>query len=80
MASEQPTDAAGWRELALAALDAKAKPPRSLGLLEDWAVRLCALQRSLSPSAAPAAALVFAADHGVTKTQAVRRNWPAMLT
>ena len=61
-----------WAEEAKAALDAKAKPPGSLGLLEEWAVRLCALQETLRPSGGPVATLIFAADHGVTKTHPVR--------
>ena len=38
----------------------------SLGLLEEWAVRLCALQRTLRPALHAARLVVFAADHGVT--------------
>lgn len=41
------------------------KPPGSLGLLEDMACRLCAIQESLRPEAFPRRIVVFAADHGV---------------
>ena len=55
-----------WRERAQALLDSKAKPPGSLGTLEEWAVTLCAAQRTLEPVAAPASLIVFAADHGTS--------------
>ena len=48
------------------ALDAKTKPPGSLGTLEAVAIRLAALQGTLRPRIDPARAVVFAADHGVT--------------
>lgn len=48
------------------ALDAKTKPPGSLGRLEGVAIRLCVLQNTLSPSAANARVCVFGGDHGVT--------------
>lgn len=51
---------------AQAALDAKTKPPGSLGRLEALAARMAALQDTLAPQADPARAVVFAADHGVT--------------
>lgn len=50
---------------ARAALDAKTKPPGSLGRLEDLAARLAVVQGTLEPSVDPARAIVFAADHGV---------------
>ena len=50
---------------AQAAMDAKTKPQGSLGRLEDVAVRLSALQDSLTPAVDPARVVVFAADHGV---------------
>ena len=52
------------RELG-AALDAKTKPPGSLGRLETLAVELGLAQRSRAPRADPARIVVFAADHGV---------------
>ncbi len=47
-------------------IDAKAKPPGSLGLLEEWAVQLAALQETLTPRLVAARLVVFAADHGIT--------------
>ncbi len=41
------------------------KPPRSLGKLEEIAVRLCAIQRTLTPQVTPSRILIFAGDHGV---------------
>lgn len=43
------------------------KPPGSLGRLEDLAVHVSAWQRSATPCVRPAAALLFAADHPVTR-------------
>jgi nicotinate-nucleotide--dimethylbenzimidazole phosphoribosyltransferase len=48
-------------------IDTLAKPVGSLGTLEDWAARLAALQRTISPMANPVACLIFAADHGAAK-------------
>jgi nicotinate-nucleotide--dimethylbenzimidazole phosphoribosyltransferase len=42
------------------------KPPRSLGRLEWVAARLCAIQQTMRPVAAPRRIVVFAADHGVS--------------
>jgi len=52
---------------ALVYLDSLAKPVGSLGTLESWAAKLSALQRTTTPSAASAACLIFAGDHGVAK-------------
>jgi hypothetical protein len=46
-------------------IDALAKPVGSLGTLEEWASRLCALQNTITPRADPVGAIIFAADHGV---------------
>ena len=46
-------------------LDTLAKPVGSLGALEEWAARLCALQRSMQPQANPVGCIIFAGDHGV---------------
>lgn len=43
------------------------KPPGSLGLLEELAVTLAGAQAAALPSARPAGALIFAADHPVTR-------------
>lgn len=49
-----------------AALDAKTKPPGSLGRLEDWAHQIACIQQSLQPHVDDVCVLVFAGDHGVT--------------
>jgi nicotinate-nucleotide--dimethylbenzimidazole phosphoribosyltransferase len=41
------------------------KPPGSLGRLEEIANRLCAIQKTLEPTAAGRRIVIFAADHGV---------------
>ncbi|MEM1451436.1 MAG: nicotinate-nucleotide--dimethylbenzimidazole phosphoribosyltransferase, partial [Planctomycetota bacterium] len=43
------------------------KPPGSLGVLEDLALALADIQDAERPSARPAAALLFAADHPVVR-------------
>ncbi|MFT4250979.1 MAG: nicotinate-nucleotide--dimethylbenzimidazole phosphoribosyltransferase [Caulobacter sp.] len=50
-----------------ARLDGKAKPPGSLGRIEDLAVRLGLIEGNQSPRAATTALLVFAGDHGLTE-------------
>jgi nicotinate-nucleotide--dimethylbenzimidazole phosphoribosyltransferase len=60
-----PVDAA--LEPALRALlDGKAKPPGSLGRLEDLAVRVGLIQNRLDPRIARTDLYVFAGDHGLT--------------
>jgi nicotinate-nucleotide--dimethylbenzimidazole phosphoribosyltransferase len=59
-------------------LDALAKPPGSLGRLEELAARLCVVARTLAPRTAPRRLVVFAADHGVV-AEAVT-PWPATIT
>jgi nicotinate-nucleotide--dimethylbenzimidazole phosphoribosyltransferase len=54
-----------WRDRAQARLDRLSKPPGSLGRLEWIAARVCAIQKTVSPRAAPRRIVVFAADHGV---------------
>lgn len=54
-----------WRDRAEARLDRLTKPQHSLGRLEWIAARLCAMQETLTPRAAPRRIVVFAADHGV---------------
>jgi adenosylcobinamide-GDP ribazoletransferase len=49
-------------------LDCLAKPVGSLGTLEEWAARLCAIQSSMEPRADPVGCIIFAADHGVAKS------------
>lgn len=55
--------------LTRAHLDALAKPPGSLGRLEELAVRLARAQRRHPPTAARPRVIVFAADHGVVAQQ-----------
>lgn len=44
-----------------------AKPPGSLGRMEDLAIRIGAIQNRLKPAAQRALLLVFAGDHGLTE-------------
>ena len=48
-------------------LDAKTKPRRSLGMLEDLACRLAAIYRTASPPIPDKAVVVMAGDHGVAE-------------
>ena len=48
-----------------AAVEGKAKPPGSLGRLEDLAVRIGMIQSRTDPRIGPATVLVFAGDHGL---------------
>jgi nicotinate-nucleotide--dimethylbenzimidazole phosphoribosyltransferase len=54
-----------WFDRARARLDRLTKPPQSLGRLEWIAARLCTIQETEAPRAAPRRIVVFAADHGV---------------
>lgn len=46
-------------------LDAKTKPPGSLGMLENLAARLAVLQNTPQPRLGRVRSIIFAADHGV---------------
>jgi nicotinate-nucleotide--dimethylbenzimidazole phosphoribosyltransferase len=59
-------------------IDGLAKPPGSLGRMEDIAVRLGAAQNVLKPVAQRALLLVFAGDHGLTNEGVSR--YPAAVT
>jgi nicotinate-nucleotide--dimethylbenzimidazole phosphoribosyltransferase len=59
-------------------LDSLAKPPASLGRLEDLAARLCVIQRALAPRTTPRRVVLFAADHGVVAEGVTA--WPAEVT
>jgi nicotinate-nucleotide--dimethylbenzimidazole phosphoribosyltransferase len=50
-----------------ARIDGKAKPPGSLGRIEDLAVQLGMIRHPEPPSGGNAVLLVFAADHGLTE-------------
>ena len=63
-----PADAAAQTR---ARLDALAKPPGSLGRLEDLAVALAAAQGRCPPTVARPHVVVFAGDHGVARAQQV---------
>jgi nicotinate-nucleotide--dimethylbenzimidazole phosphoribosyltransferase len=60
-----PVDAA-LEPILRAQLDGKAKPPGSLGRLEDLAVRIGLIQNRLDPRIARTDLYVFAGDHGLT--------------
>lgn len=53
-------------EAVQAELDQKTKPAGSLNHIDALAVRMAVAQRTTSPRALPAKALLFAADHGVS--------------
>jgi nicotinate-nucleotide--dimethylbenzimidazole phosphoribosyltransferase len=59
-------------------LDAQARPPGSLGRIEDLAVRLALIQQSAMPRADRATLLVFAGDHGLTEDGVSR--YPSAVT
>ncbi len=48
-------------------LDSLTKPPGSLGLLEDLAVKYAAIRNTDHPSIKKKSVIIFAADHGVTE-------------
>ena len=55
----------GLLEAARARMDQLTKPPRSLGFLEEVALRLAAIQGRVKPELGRGAVVVAAADHGV---------------
>ncbi len=61
-----------------ARLDGKAKPPGSLGRIEDLAVQLAMIAHPVDPRADNAVLLVFAGDHGLTEEGVSR--YPAAVT
>jgi nicotinate-nucleotide--dimethylbenzimidazole phosphoribosyltransferase len=61
-----------------AALDGKAKPPGSLGRIEDLAVQVGLVQQSLTPKLERARLLLFAGDHGLTRSGV--SSYPASVT
>jgi nicotinate-nucleotide--dimethylbenzimidazole phosphoribosyltransferase len=65
-------------EQAWAHLDGLAKPKRSLGKLEELAVRLAGIQRTLRPVVRPRRLVLFAGDHGVVARGV--SAWPSEVT
>ena len=62
---EIPAPDEGARAAVARRLDAKTKPPRSLGRLEDLACAVAAIQGTDRPDVRKKAVVVMAADHGV---------------
>ena len=56
-----------FKSAAQAKIDSKTKPIGSLGKIEDLAVKLCLIQRTLDPIVQRKFMFVFAADHGVVE-------------
>lgn len=67
-----------WAERAWERLDSLTKPPRSLGKLEELAVRLAASQGTDRPVASPSAIVLMAGDHGVVEEGV--SAWPSEVT
>ncbi len=61
-----------------AALDGKAKPPGSLGRIEDLAVQIGLIQAKSAPTVDRALLLLFAGDHGLTQSGV--SSYPASVT
>ena len=61
-----------------ARVDGKAKPPGSLGRIEDLAVQLGLIRNSLAPKVERVVLMVFAGDHGLTEEGVSR--YPASVT
>ena len=59
-------------------LDAQARPPGSLGRIEELAVQLALIQQTATPRANAATLLVFAGDHGLTEDGVSR--YPSAVT
>lgn len=51
-----------------AVVDGKAKPPQALGRIEELAVQLALIQRTIKPQVRQPELLVFAGDHGMTRS------------
>lgn len=73
--AERPADLAGR---VCAAIDAKTKPPRSLGRIETLALQMALAQNSEAPVADPARLLLFAGDHGLVADGV--SAWPQAVT
>ncbi|GAB5032875.1 nicotinate-nucleotide-dimethylbenzimidazole phosphoribosyltransferase [Nannochloropsis oceanica] len=75
-----PPPSASWLLDARREIDAKAKPPGSLGLLEDWAVKISNIQQTLQPHITAARLLIFAGDHGITISNPSVSAYPREVT
>ena len=69
-----PSQAAGLRAL----IDGKAKPPGALGRIEGLAIQLGLIAGHAAPNADRALLLVFAGDHGLTRSGV--SSYPAAVT
>lgn len=63
-----------------AALDAKTKPPGSLGRLEQLAQRMASIQGTLTPTVERPRVVLFAADHGVSASASAVSAYPREVT
>ncbi len=54
-----------WAQRAKSRVDRLIKPVGSMGLLEDYFIQLCSIQRTLHPKVDTRAIIVLSADHGV---------------
>jgi NAD+ kinase len=61
-------------------LDSLAKPPGSLGRLEELAARLCSIQGTLAPITTPRRLIVFAADRGTTPAETISQMIQAVVS
>jgi nicotinate-nucleotide--dimethylbenzimidazole phosphoribosyltransferase len=68
------------RKAAQEKIDAKAKPPGSLGVLETLAVRLACMQKTLNPEIQCATLVIFAGDHGVCEAEPAISAYPRSVT
>ena len=71
------TDPALGREVQ-AAIDAKTKPPGSLGRIETLALQMALAQGTARPAADPARLFIFAGDHGIVEEGV--SAWPQEVT
>ena len=56
-----------WKKLATNEMNIKTKPLGALGDLEELAVQIAMIQKTLNPVIYPACVLVFGADHGIAR-------------
>lgn len=68
----------GLRARVAAEIDAKTKPPGSLGRIEALALQMALAQRTTRPAADPARLFIFAADHGLVAEGV--SAWPQEVT